>query len=243
MDFSKVPIQPASTVVCTRHDKNNGLEVLLLRRNRKLKFASGFWVFPGGKIEQSDGTQGVLNTESAAAAAIREAEEEASLNLNDSELIHFMNWTTPAPSVKRFNTWFFICHLEAEQSKVIVDDSEIKEYAWTSPKHAIDTLGNNDLKLLPPTFLTLVRIMNCHSFSEVKKELTRTEPLNVVPRTGMINGVFQSMYKGDAGYESHDVHKLGARHRITGKMDEGSYNFEYEGCDHVFPVNGGYKWW
>tara|TARA_Y100000385_G_C13096332_1_gene641562 strand:+ start:2089 stop:2817 length:729 start_codon:yes stop_codon:yes gene_type:complete len=242
VEYSNVPIQPAATVVCTRQNEENKLEVLLLRRNRKLKFASGFWVFPGGKIESSDSKNGSITTESAAQAAKREAEEEASLNLYNNDLIHFMNWTTPSPSIKRFNTWFFICHLKPEESNVIVDDSEIKEYTWTTPKEAIETLGTNDLRLLPPTFLTLVRMMGCHNFTDVKREIRRTAPLDVIPRTGMINGVFHSMYKGDAGYESHNINLIGPRHRISGKMDEGSYNFEYEGCDHIFPVNGGYQW-
>ncbi|MEE9372160.1 MAG: NUDIX hydrolase [Saprospiraceae bacterium] len=242
MDYSEVPIQPAATVVCTRQNEMNQLEILLLRRNKNLKFASGFWVFPGGKIEPEDGDEGVINTISAKAAAIREAEEEANLNLRDSELIHFMNWTTPSPSVKRFNTWFFIIELFGGCDEVIIDNSEIKEYIWLTPKEAIFSFGKKNIKLLPPTFLTLVRFMHCQNFSDIKNELNRILHIDIQPKTGIQDGLFLSMYPGDAGYEAHDVNIQGARHRISGDMAKGTYRFEYHGCDHIFPVNGGYKW-
>src|SRR5260221_4220681 len=43
---------PAATVVLVR-DGADGLETLLLRRNSKIAFG-GMWVFPGGRIDESD---------------------------------------------------------------------------------------------------------------------------------------------------------------------------------------------
>ncbi|HBX73628.1 MAG TPA: hypothetical protein DEG86_11640, partial [Halieaceae bacterium] len=48
-----VPARPASTVVLLR-DGPEGLETLLLKRNKALLFAGGYWVFPGGALEASD---------------------------------------------------------------------------------------------------------------------------------------------------------------------------------------------
>lgn len=52
---------PASTIVLVRElpeklvqEDDNRIEVLLLRRNAKLDFAGGNWVFPGGRIDQGD---------------------------------------------------------------------------------------------------------------------------------------------------------------------------------------------
>ncbi|HAF68589.1 MAG TPA: NUDIX hydrolase, partial [Acidimicrobiaceae bacterium] len=42
----------AATVVVAR-DTSNGIEVLMLRRNSKIYFG-GMWVFPGGKIDETD---------------------------------------------------------------------------------------------------------------------------------------------------------------------------------------------
>ena len=45
--------RPASTAVLLR-DTDNGMETLMLKRNKALMFAGGLWVFPGGALEDSD---------------------------------------------------------------------------------------------------------------------------------------------------------------------------------------------
>ena len=71
-----VAIRPASTVVLLR-DGQEGLETLLLKRNKALAFAGGFWVFPGGSLDPEDMAAGEGNEEAAARfAAAREAMEE-----------------------------------------------------------------------------------------------------------------------------------------------------------------------
>ncbi len=49
-----VPIRPAATVLLVRDDPD-GLEVLMLRRATKAVFAGGMYVFPGGRVDPSDG--------------------------------------------------------------------------------------------------------------------------------------------------------------------------------------------
>ena len=121
-------IRPAATVMLLR-EGIEGLEVLLLRRNRKLKFGPGFWVFAGGKIEEED----IINTqnheEAAKVAAVREAQEEAGVHVNTSDIHYFCHWTTPPMQTKRFATSFFISILPKDQAdNIVIDDSEIKEY-------------------------------------------------------------------------------------------------------------------
>ena len=46
---------PAATVVVIRETANKtDLEVLLLKRNSKLVFHGGHWVFPGGRVDAAD---------------------------------------------------------------------------------------------------------------------------------------------------------------------------------------------
>ncbi|MFM8861560.1 MAG: NUDIX hydrolase, partial [Acidimicrobiia bacterium] len=54
-DPNKIPV-PAATVVLVRDaiDGRPGVEVLLARRNSKIYFAGGAWVFPGGRIDVED---------------------------------------------------------------------------------------------------------------------------------------------------------------------------------------------
>ena len=77
--------KPASTIMLFR--QHTVPEVLLLRRSRQVGFFPSAWVFPGGKVDESDGlfpyvgaVQGLATTDNAfAIAAIRETFEESGL--------------------------------------------------------------------------------------------------------------------------------------------------------------------
>jgi 8-oxo-dGTP pyrophosphatase MutT (NUDIX family) len=76
----EVPIRPAATVMIIRDVANGdpGIEVFMLRRTMQAAFASGMYVFPGGRVETADGT----DIERAhRLAAIRECFEEAGVLL------------------------------------------------------------------------------------------------------------------------------------------------------------------
>ena len=50
---ASVPIRPAATIVLV-HDGADGVEVLMVRRDRKAVFMSGARVFPGGAVDEMD---------------------------------------------------------------------------------------------------------------------------------------------------------------------------------------------
>ena len=52
-DPETVPVKPAATVLLVR-DGDDGLEVFMLRRTFAAAFASGMFVFPGGKVDEVD---------------------------------------------------------------------------------------------------------------------------------------------------------------------------------------------
>ena len=54
-----VPARPAATIVLLR-DAEGGVEVLLMRRNRRAGFVPGAWVFPGGRVDGSDATPAAI---------------------------------------------------------------------------------------------------------------------------------------------------------------------------------------
>ena len=119
-------IHPAATVVLIK-DSEKGMETLLLRRNKKLDFVGGAWVFPGGRIDPTDYPDDRPDDMAFAAcrAAVREAGEEANIRIDPVDLVYFSHWITPEESPKRFNTWFFIA--TANSMSVRVDGSEIYE--------------------------------------------------------------------------------------------------------------------
>jgi len=231
-------IKPASTIQVIREVPNDGgIEVLLLRRNKKLKFASGFWVYPGGKIEADE----LLNRseiEAAKIAGARETMEEAQLKVNSQELKFCVHWTTPTNETRRFSTYFFHVKVDYHNSNVVVDDSEILEHKWMSPSSALDALQQKEIFLMPPTYITVQRIIDCKNYHEVLQEWNRSEPTFVNPIIAKDNFTMHCMYDGDAGYESGDFAKAGARHRLVVNHKEPSFKFLHENCE-IFPLNGG----
>ncbi len=149
---------PAATVVLIRENmKQHELEVLLVQRNSRLVFHGGHWVFPGGRLDDKDfGDDESRRLEYPAArrAAVRETREEAGIEISEEQLIHTAHWTTPPKLPRRFCTWFFLCPLD-EAVEVKVDNDEILDYRWLSPRAAIAAAGNDCMVLPRPTLATL----------------------------------------------------------------------------------------
>ena len=91
-DQSPVPANPSATVLLLR-DGENGLEVFMVERHRKIDFASGALVFPGGKLDPADAAlararpaDGLTPEETAfRLCGIRETFEEAGILLARDE--------------------------------------------------------------------------------------------------------------------------------------------------------------
>ena len=220
---------PAATVVVMR-DGDRGLESLMLRKNSKVAFG-GMWVFPGGRIDEEDtafdrnGDRDELAT--AAAAAAREAVEEASVVVDPASLIWFSHWVPPPITPKRFSTFFFAARL-ADDAVVTIDDGEITEHRWLRPVEAMERRDNSEIELAPPTWMTLNLLTRWQSVNEALSGLGEMEPVFYETHIGRSDYGPVAMWDGDAGYETSNPSLVGLRHRLT--MADGSYRFERTGC-------------
>ena len=71
---------PAATVILVRDREPGGCEVLMVERAGGMAFAAGAMVFPGGRIDEADRDfAGVVGTDAALVAAVREAIEETAI--------------------------------------------------------------------------------------------------------------------------------------------------------------------
>lgn len=216
---------PAATVILLR-DGIDGLETLLLRRNSQLAFHGGSWVFPGGRVDPEDyGPGGPDDVEAAAAAAaVREAKEEADLNIAQEELIYFSHWTTPTGLPKRFSTWFYLT--AARDTNVQIDGSEIHDHAWLSPSAALTSQRAGEIELPPPTFVSLLGLEAFKTADAAVNEYATRAAETYVPRNQKIPGGRLSIYHGDSGYETEQVDAPSPHHRLW-MMDSG-WRYERE---------------
>ncbi len=214
MDFNNpevTPAFPSATVVLVR-GAESALEVLMVRRSRDVRHMGGMWVFPGGRIDPDDGDFEADPEATAVAAAIRETREETGLDITADALHYLSHWTTPKGAKKRFATWFYVGLLHIEQD-VVVDGGEIAEHRWVRPADALAEQASGELRLMPPTFITLLELERFGSCANLEREAPGLTPIMYAPRVTELDGALHFLYAGDAGFESEDPAAPGGRHR------------------------------
>ena len=216
------PAVQASTVILVR-DAKPGLETLMLRKNSKIAFG-GMWVFPGGRVDEEDreGLSADDDLSAARRAAVREAMEEAALEIPPDAMVPFSHWTPPPITPKRFLTWFFVAG--APGGDVVIDQGEIEDHAWMSPAEALERRDRGEVELAPPTFVSLFELAR---FGDVRSALdaaARRTPERFETRISVQEQGPVALWHGDAGYEASDASLSGPRHRLS--MQKGRWSYE-----------------
>jgi 8-oxo-dGTP pyrophosphatase MutT (NUDIX family) len=210
---------PAATVIPVR-DTDHGLEALMLRRNSKLAFAGGMWVFPGGRVDPDDAGDDELHT--ARRAATREAREEAALEFDETTLVVYSHWVPPPIAPKRFATWFFLA--PAPAGEITIDGGEIHEHGWFRPADALARREALEIELAPPTWVTLNELAAFDTVDAAVAATRERRPERYTTHIAVVDGGVVALWHGDAGYDDDDADRPGPRHRLW-MLDEG-WRFE-----------------
>ncbi|MBC7173915.1 MAG: NUDIX hydrolase [Polyangiaceae bacterium] len=205
------PARPSATVVLLR-EAAAGPEVLLLKRNDRIVFHGGEWVFPGGRVESGDADGDVFAIDAARRAAVRETREEADVEISAADVVPIAHWTTPLHMPKRFSTWFFA--VRVPRLEVAVDGGEIMAHRWVAPEQALRARASGEIGLPPPTFLTLLELAAFPSAEAYLEAAGVREPVRFFPRYREVLGGPCSLLEGDVAYEGAPLEAEGPRHRI-----------------------------
>jgi 8-oxo-dGTP pyrophosphatase MutT (NUDIX family) len=226
-------VRPASTVVLLR-DTPDGLETLLLKRNKALIFAGGAWVFPGGSLDPEDLAAAGNDIEQASKiAAAREAHEESGLSPRIEDMVLLSHWTTPVGEPRRFSTWIYAAPLAADID-VVIDGSEIHDHRWLPVRDAIAEHEAGELNMLPPTYFTLIRLCDYDTVEQMVTVERHSPVPEVFPVFAREGDQVMVMFRGDAGYESGDGEAPGPRHRAV--LRDKYWQYEYRDVDARFPA-------
>jgi len=219
---ASTPAIPAATVVLLR-DGENGVEVLMLRKNPKIRFG-GMWVFPGGRIEEADYPADKDFTAAARTAAARETKEETDIDTDPEDFIMFSQWTPPPITERRYKTSFFAARAP-EKISVTIDGGEIHEHQWINPAEALRLRDAREIDLVPPTWVTL-HTLSLHQDTDTLLKHLESSPVRVYEThvSQSEDGDRVVLWIGDAGYEAWDASVAGARHRLT--MKKGKFIYE-----------------
>jgi 8-oxo-dGTP pyrophosphatase MutT (NUDIX family) len=234
---------PAATVIPLRQSLG-GMEVLLLKRNSRGQFGN-MWVFPGGRVDPSDGAAVVGNgadaeMRAARVAAAREAAEEASLDLDPSALVPFSFWVPPLGATKRFSTWFFLTEVSRSGEAVVVDQMEIRQSEWLAPATAIARVNAAQMDMAPPTFATLWWLRDQANAREAVAAARSRDPERFATHIRTHGSVLMALWQGDIAYEGGNVNHAGPRRRLV--MEPGSWRIEMQTPDEPLVPDVGAPW-
>lgn len=217
------PLEDACTVVIVR-DGEAGLETLMLERPATSRSFGGVWVFPGGKVDPEDrlDTAGTAVDDLAAAraAGLRELAEETGQALGVEELVWLSQWTPRQAIPRRFRTWFMLA--PASPEPIVLNPDEHERFTWLAPSRVLELHAKGDMKLVPPTWVTLHNLDGAASveqaISDAKARAVFAYNTHLLVPSGgnQPDGV---LWAGDEAYpdQAGGGTVPGARHRLTTK--------------------------
>jgi len=214
----------AATVILVRDAASGGAEaeILMLKRDSRLSFAGGLWVFPGGRVDPDDyDDSGDLDVAERNAAA-REAAEEAGLIVDPAALVRFSHWTPPPQANKRFSTAFFLA--AAPSGAVVIDDGEIRAHQWVTARAALAAHDRGEIELAPPTFITLSYLAAHETAEDLLASMHHHVPESFATQVAEVDGHVVALYHGDVGYGDGDPSLDGPRHRLW--LDPAGWRYE-----------------
>lgn len=173
--------RPAATIVVVR-PAAAGVDVLMVKRNDKVAFMAGAYVFPGGRVDDEDGVRAradgthrqtsrfadltPIEEQAYRVAAVRELHEEVGVHVTADDLEPIAHWVTPEIEIRRYDTRFFLTLMPSGQ-EARHDASEAVDSVWIAPAAAIARCRADEILLPPPTWTTLRRLAAFASLEEV----------------------------------------------------------------------------
>ena len=131
---------------------------------------------------------------------MREANEEAALELDVDTLVPFSRWITPRQVKIRFDTHFFVAPTPADASPVC-DGEECVDLRWIGPAEALAAGRRNELSLMFPTIKHLEQLTGFGSVAEVLEHARARRVQPVEPRVLVDGGIAQVLLPGEPGYD------------------------------------------
>jgi 8-oxo-dGTP pyrophosphatase MutT (NUDIX family) len=191
-----VPRQSACVILL--RDGEEGIEVLLVRRNPEQRFMGGFWVFPGGAVDAGEGEGDAAHR----AAAVRELEEEAGITgVAPDGLVKYSRWITPELIEIRFDTQFFLARAP-DGVAARVDGTECVDVRWTTPRRALEDHAGGALPLVFPTLRQLDELSCFATVGELLRRARGRDVQPVQPKVVLTGQAARIVLPGEPGYDS-----------------------------------------
>lgn len=147
--------------------------------------------------------QGARAKVAADAAAFGALLEQEDLYLDLAPLVYWSHWITPSLEPKRFDTRFFAIAIPPDLV-ASADQGELTGHAWIRPAVVHEALERREIRVVPPTLLTLEDLAECRArhgglAAMLAAERDRPTP-PVLPRIEPRSDEFRVVMPWDPGY-------------------------------------------
>ncbi|MCW3798575.1 NUDIX hydrolase [Sphingomonas sp. BN140010] len=159
---------PAATLVVIRDRPGGPPELLMVERPRTMAFAAGAMVFPGGRIDAEDWTDGGALVDAARIAAVRETREETGLEVIPEALVPFARWRPNFRHHRRFDTFFFLAPCPADAGPLRPQPGECERAEWLAAAEVLAQIARGEARAIFPTLRNLERLAQFGSFAEAE---------------------------------------------------------------------------
>jgi 8-oxo-dGTP pyrophosphatase MutT (NUDIX family) len=153
-----------------------------------------------------------LRTEAASAkgdAALAALLRARNLRLDLASLTPLARWITPVAEARRYDTWFYLTALPANQEGVH-DQRETTSSFWGRPADVLARFDRSEVQLAPPTHRTLETLLAARTCAEAREIAARASLEPICPKLVMLEGTVALVLPGDP---DHDVREA----RVAGK--------------------------
>jgi 8-oxo-dGTP pyrophosphatase MutT (NUDIX family) len=170
------PRKSAVAIVLTR-DADGLLRVLIGRRNPKLRLLGGYYAFPGGAIEETDGS---LDTEAEEdvlrRTASRELEEETGVIVPPDAFQPAGRRITPPFVPVRFDSLMFVAEVDSARAIEPEVPGELLDIRWASPQALRDEWRDLSIRVAPPLIPILQQLAEAEAetLAEIAARLRAT---------------------------------------------------------------------
>jgi 8-oxo-dGTP pyrophosphatase MutT (NUDIX family) len=91
---------------------------------------------------------------------------EHTLCVDSGSLVAWSRWVTPRFERRRFDAWFFVAALPADQEPRVAT-GESQSGLWVRPDDGLAAMRSGDLAMLPPTWWTLAELSGVDDIADV----------------------------------------------------------------------------
>ena len=179
----------------------HGEEIFITRRQPHLVAFPGYWAFPGGKVDASDGDQPLdlpaleAHPPRLMRALARELQEETGLDLLGAardgavrSVVCLGDVTTPSFAPLRFRAWCYRIDFH-ERPALVLDPGEASEAEWTTADRLRQRFAQGRLLVAPPTRAIIERLAADPAAEHVPGLLIRDNFDEVMPWVEMLAGL------------------------------------------------------